>query len=858
VSFWGRFRKKQRVDSYELLRERLRKFRDLLEKNNRVLELMADAGEKLGGEYIFDIQYLRKLADDLEDALQSIVFDLNAVTENRYPELLGIVRSIESDLRAIMESRVVVRQTDLVVPLDRVELQRADVLGAKMARLGDIRRRLGLQIPNGFVVSAFACQLVLEEARIDPLIATMFGQSGAVDDSQLGGNAAKLSELVQAARLPKQLERDIRKATSRLARSCPGATFALRSSALGEDGDLSFAGQYRTLLGVGPADVVSAYKKVLASLFSPHVMAYRRSRGRHPARGLMSVGCLCMVGARAAGVLYSLDPSEPKEERMVVGAVRGLGITLVEGTGEADRYLIARRPPHEIVSSTIARKEEMVVVQPGSGVRRVPVPEPEQTRPALDGTELRALAEMALRIEKYLKCAQDIEWAIDAGGRIFILQARPLRLEPSKSVEVHRVDEIAASHPVLLKNRGTVACRGISAGRVHVVTEDDTLDNLPRGVVLVARTSTPRVAGVMAGAAAVITDIGTSTGHLGAIAREFRVPAIVDAQVATQVLREGEEVTVDAEENIVYQGKVDSLLHYQLLRSSTYEESFEFQLLQRMLRKIAPLHLIDPQSPDFSPARCETCHDIVRFAHEKAVERLTEGLRTGPPGRNPYVRRLDLDIPLDLILVDLGDGLETEEGAIRAKLRDVKSAPLCALLEGLTAEGVWVTGPADMDLDGFMSSMTRPGPVTPEPENNLAIISRRYVNLSLHLGYHFNIVDCYLTDTRNDNYIYFRFAGGVTEVARRSRRAVFLKRVLEKYDFVLEGRGDLVIGRIKKIAADAVVDRLKMVGRLIGFSRQLDILLRDDSLVDRCVNDFMAGRTVPLADDRLAAPEGRK
>jgi pyruvate,water dikinase len=156
-----------------------------------------------------------------------------------------------------------------------------------------------------------------------------------------------------------------------------------------------------------------------------------------------------------------------------------------------------------------------------------------------------------------------------------------------------------------------------------------------------------------------------------------------------------------------------------------------------------------------------------------------------------------------------------------------------------------------MDWDGFMSSATRSSPLTDplasRPQQNLAVLSAEYLNLSLHLGYHFNVVDCYLTDTPNDNYAYFRFAGGVTELSRRSRRALLLRTILERYDFVVEGKGDLVIARVKKMSRPAMVERLVVLGRLIGFTRQLDIYLREDALVDRCVTGFLAGKNNPLA-----------
>jgi pyruvate, water dikinase len=154
-----------------------------------------------------------------------------------------------------------------------------------------------------------------------------------------------------------------------------------------------------------------------------------------------------------------------------------------------------------------------------------------------------------------------------------------------------------------------------------------------------------------------------------------------------------------------------------------------------------------------------------------------------------------------------------------------------------------------MDLDGFMASATRGGIIsgagTPLPQHNLAVVSSCYLHLSLKLGYHFNIVDCYLTENSNDNFIYFRFAGGVTEMTRRTRRAQLLSAILERFDFVTERKGDLVVGRAKKLLLPEMEDRLRMIGRLIGFTRQLDISLRDEAAVEYCIKQFMEGHYSP-------------
>jgi pyruvate,water dikinase len=852
VRFWKTaFHWPRKADAVEVLRERLEEFRELVDKNNQVLDLIADAGEKLGGEYIFDIQYLRTLARELESAVRGVIDTLNAITGNRYPQLLDTVETIQNQIQGVLESRDVVPKADFVISMDQAAEELSDTVGEKMARLGEIRKTLCCRIPDGFVISTYACQRLLEEAAIEPSIEEWFNGQAQLGGSVIAERSARLQQQVLNTELPKDLSRAIRREVRSLKKSSSCRSLAIRSSALGEDGELSFAGQYRTILGVPPDQVLSAYRQVIASLYASNLMKYRQRGGLHPARGLMAVGCLCMIEAKASGVLYSFDPAQVQRDVLLVTAAKGLGKTVVEGASPVDRFEVSRQPPHEVVSRSIGHKQEMYVEEAGRGIKKVAVAKSECDAPAVTDSELRELAEIALTIEKYMKCAQDIEWALDLDGELFVLQSRPLRVSPPRIPSSLDVTELMNKYPVLMRNRGEVACRGIGYGRVHLVTED-RFDGVPDGAVLVARNSTPRLAAGLAKASAVITDVGTATGHLAAVAREFRVPTILDTEAATTLLRDAGEVTVDAEENVVYQGRVRELIRYELLRSSSYAEKAEFRLLRKMLKRIAPLNLIDPQSADFAAEKCSTYHDIIRFAHEKAMQQLTEGYWVRSPRGSPYVSRLDLDVPLDLIVIDLGGGLRvSSEGTSTAKVEDISSAPLLALIEGLTTEGVWVTAPADMDLDGFMSSATRSAsltvPLATRPEQNLALVSGEYLHLSLKLGYHFNIVDCYLTETRNDNFIYFRFAGGVTEMTRRSRRATLLRTILEKHDFVVEGRGDLVIGRMKKVSREAMVERLQMIGRLIGFTRQLDILLKDDRLVDICVDSFLKDRYDPLS-----------
>jgi pyruvate, water dikinase len=836
------FRHSRQSDIVGVLKNRIATFRSLVDRNNRVLELIADAGEKLGGEFIFDNQYLKTLAMQLQQEVSGVVYDLSVLTDNEYPELAKAFQRIQAEVRNTLDARVAVPLTDYVIPLDQAGSESGEAIGQKMARLAEIRKRLGCKIPDGFVVTSRACRTYFEAAGISPMLEE-WAESEDSDEKLLKEKAARLQAAILETPIPRAIEKPMRAALKKLRKKRSCQTLAVRSSASDEDSDLSFAGLYATQLGVPFNRVDAAFREVVASVFSPEIMMYRRSLGTHPVKAIMAVGCQCMIDARAAGVIYTLDPTNPEADTITITATAGLGKPVVDGTAAADIIKLSRHPPYPVLSLLVAEKKQMLTATHNQGIEFVAVPEHRQLKPCIAENEMNQLAHVALQIERYMKRAQDIEWAIDQQGTIFILQARTLQIMPARSFGAKPGRDLSASHRVMMQNQGTVACRGIGAGVVVVLEKDFDPNEVPQGAILVARASSPRLAAAMLKAGAVITDLGTSTGHLATIARELRVPMIVHAQNATDLLRGVAEATVDAEDNIVYEGIVHGLIHDHLMVHSGYEEAREFRLLRRLLNKIAPLSLNDAQSPQFKASNCETYHDIIRFAHEKAVLFLTEGAYLDTSRKTGLARPLQLDVPLDLILLDLGGGLQLTNNRSTIQMSNVTSVPLLSLLEGLLMPGVWSRAPVEMDLDGFMSSATRglslAGTLAAGVQQNLAIISNSYLHMSLKLGYHFNIVDCYLTETSNDNFIYFRFAGGVTEVARRTRRAQLLSSILEKFDFVVERKADLVVGRIKTVSAPEMKEHLRMIGRLIGFTRQLDILLRDDASVESCIKQFL-------------------
>lgn len=336
---------------------------------------------------------------------------------------------------------------------------------------------------------------------------------------------------------------------------------------------------------------------------------------------------------------------------------------------------------------------------------------------------------------------------------------------------------------------------------------------------------------------------------MATIARERRVPTLLNASRATMVLEEGEVVTLDAEQKTVYGGEVGELRLHECM-GEHIEETFEYRLLRRMLKLIEPLNLIDPDAGNFTPQGCRTLHDITRFVHEKAVDILANIPNATAAGEACPGGRLVLPVPMDLVVLDIGGGLTPEcAGGLQGlKMRQailpeqVKSAVLHAFIEGVTLEGVWQSTPVSVDFSSFMSSMTRTFSAdvagAQRVGQNLAVISDHYLHLSLRLGYHFTMIDCYESDDGTRNSVQFRFAGGVTGITRRSRRAQFLFKVLSDFDFSVTIKDDLIVARAKGRMARNLNRIMKLMGILVAYTRQLDVSMVNDARINEHCEEF--------------------
>jgi pyruvate,water dikinase len=827
---------KEEEDEQVRLQAKFTHFRRLLEGNNQALETMADMEEKLSGDYLFDTGYLYTVTEKLTGNVADMAAELNFLTLNRYPELGPIVRRISGEIQQELAAVPTIPDTPYILPLSRLSRDLAPAAGSKMANLGEIGNRVGLPVPQGFAITAAAYQRFMESSGIAGEISARLSQAPIADLDSLRTVSRELQNLVRAAPLPRDLEDAIREA----ARSLPTPWLAVRSSAVGEDTEFSFAGQFATLLNVDAARLPEHYKEIVASKFTSRAIFYWKYRQFSINELPMAVGVLAMVPARASGVMFSLDPQAPETETVLISAVWGLGRYAVDGTVSPDLFWVSRDESLTLKERRVAVKPKALVCAAEGGEAET-ILSPEQAQaPCLSDDQARILADLALQLEEHFGVPQDIEWTIGEAGNILILQSRPLRIAAPAfaAPERERVREPGA--PPLL-NFGIRAVGGAAAGPVHLFLTDDEVADIPPGAVVVARQPSARLVLVMDRIAAIVTEVGSPTDHMTILAREFQVPTLVEVGGATRVLHPGQVVTVDADNAAIYLGVVPELLRRIPKSDEELQGSPVFQKLRRILRLASPLNLLDPESPDFKAGNCRTLHDVTRFCHEKAMDAMFS-LDVEAAVESERVSRLVTDLPLNLYILDLGGGLRVS-GQPTVTEEDIISRPFLALLRGFHHPGVSWAGQVAPDLKGFISVFANTMYDMAKAERGLggksfAVISDRYLNFNSRLGYHFGILDAYLSEERNDNYISFQFKGGAAAVERRERRARLLKQILTDLGFKAQTKGDLVQGRMVKYSFLETEETLELAGLLMAFCRQLDLALASDAVLERCLQAF--------------------
>ena len=300
----------------------------------------------------------------------------------------------------------------------------------------------------------------------------------------------------------------------------------------------------------------------------------------------------------------------------------------MSGEASPDIYFVDKATG-DITRRDISRKDLRLVSLETGGTVLEEVPDEEKAQPSIDDHTVRTLARYGLELERHFHGPQDVEWALDRNGSLFILQSRPLGLVET-APEHEAESQVFTDHPILLST-GRTASLGTASG-VVVVADGKSLGSMPEDAILVAKAASPDYAATIGKVKGVITDIGSVASHLASVVREFGIPAIFDAGNATSLLKDGQAVTMVADLTTVYEGIVAELAADIRPAKRHVFESPIHRRMRAILDKISPLNLTDPKDPAFSPEGCRTIHDAIRFSHERVMRGDVPALRGSPAG----------------------------------------------------------------------------------------------------------------------------------------------------------------------------------------------------------------------------------
>ncbi len=356
--------------------------------------------------------------------------------------------------------------------------------------------------------------------------------------------------------------------------------------------------------------------------------------------------------------MYSTDPGNGHHPGIVINAVPGLGKSVVDGSLIPDLFIMDRNNTSRILKKEIQEKTKKFVCDPEEGVCLENLIESEKQAPAITDQQAGALAEIALRLETHFGSPQDIEWSVQADGSFQILQTRPLLIPgkeppPEETVLLPRIEQ-----PIILEG-GITASPGVACGPAFLIETTVDMLQFPSGAVLVTRIPLPQWAALLNQAAAVVTDQGAITGHLAAVAREFKVPALMGTKKAFQTIQGGDLITVDATGQKIYAGRVDILLSGSSKKISPMKGSPVYRTLENILKWIAPLNLTDPEADNFTPEGCQTLHDLIRYAHEISLRELFDEQREVSVSEK-FSQKLTSSLPMEWWVIDLEGGVKAD------------------------------------------------------------------------------------------------------------------------------------------------------------------------------------------------------
>ena len=472
-------------------------------------------------------------------------------------------------------------------PLDSLNRKDGDIVGGKSANLGELLNA-GLPVPGGFAITTAVYKELVIETESKNQIHDLLNNLDMDDFDSINSCSAQIRELIEKIPLPEALISEIQSSYRSLG---DNIEVAVRSSATAEDlPSASFAGQMDSFLYIkGIENVLKSVKKCISSVFSSRAISYRHEKNFDHFIVLASVTIQKMLDPESAGVMFTLNPVTGATNEIYIEGSWGVGETIVQGKVDPDSFIV-QKPELNISSRTINTKKLMTIrgatqgkfsIADRASATEIDVPLDIQNKPSIDDNTVKLLSDYAVKIEKHYSKPMDIEWVLEKNShQIFIVQARPetVHSKPQNNNEI------------ILKGIG--ASSGVSFGPVNVILDIKNTTSFINKQVLVTQMTTPDWTPIMKRASAIITQSGGATAHAAIVSRELGIPCIVGAKDATNILKTGQEVTVDGSTGCIYDGKIEIQNKSETQSSSFESESWPITATQIYMNLGSP-DLID-------------------------------------------------------------------------------------------------------------------------------------------------------------------------------------------------------------------------------------------------------------------------
>ena len=432
------------------------------------------------------------------------------------------------------------------------EIRKEDIIsvGGKGASLGEMAS-IGLPVPRAFVVTAQAFRRFLVESGLDQKIFTMSDHLDVENNEALEKAADSIKALVLKAKMPAAIKDEIRAAYKKM--SANNLIVAVRSSATAEDlPDASFAGQQETYLNIkGEGALLSAVQKCWASLYGARAIYYRAKQGFDDRTVNIAVVVQQLVRSEKSGVMFTSHPITGEPLTIIEGSW-GLGEAIVSGSVSPDKYVFNQQG-EQIAERMVAEKKIEILPDGDNGTKTVEITGTRRNAQVLSDDEVTKLATYGKIAENHYSVPQDVEWGIVA-GTIYILQSRPITTIGNKK-EAKGMSGQKKEAKIILQGQG--AAPGTAAGKVVIIRDVKDTGAVKEGNILVTRMTNPDMVPAMRKVAAIVTDEGGMTCHAAIVSRELGTPAVVGTKTATQVLKNGQIITVDGEMGLIYDGALE-------------------------------------------------------------------------------------------------------------------------------------------------------------------------------------------------------------------------------------------------------------------------------------------------------------